>query len=40
MPDLPGRLGSLLEKLLAKDVDIRYQQGRELVRDLAESMNA
>ena len=38
-PDVPERLVSILEKLLAKDRDIRYQQGRELVRDLAESMN-
>ena len=38
-PDVPERLVSILEKLLAKDRDIRYQQGRALVRDLAESMN-
>lgn len=40
MSDFTGRVGSILEKLLVKDVDIRYQQGRELVRDLAESINA
>jgi CHASE2 domain-containing sensor protein/tRNA A-37 threonylcarbamoyl transferase component Bud32 len=39
IPDIPERLASILEKLLAKDREIRYQQGRELVRDLAECMN-
>ena len=37
--DIPERLVAILEKLLAKDREIRYQQGSELVRDLAESMN-
>lgn len=39
VPDVPERLVSILERLLAKDSEIRYQQGRELVRDLAECMN-
>jgi CHASE2 domain-containing sensor protein/tRNA A-37 threonylcarbamoyl transferase component Bud32 len=39
IPDIAERFVLVLEKLLAKDRDIRYQQGRELVRDLTESMN-
>jgi eukaryotic-like serine/threonine-protein kinase len=35
VPNLPDHLVSIIEKLLAKDREARYQQGRELFRDLS-----
>jgi serine/threonine-protein kinase len=34
-PNIPDNLISIIERLLAKDREARYQQGRELFRDLS-----
>ena len=39
IPDIPDQLVSILEKVLAKDKELRYQQGKELMRDLSEFVN-
>lgn len=39
VPDIPDQFVSILKKLLIKDKELRYQQGKELVHDLAESAN-
>lgn len=38
-PDIPEKLAPILEKLLSKDVEVRYQTGRELADDLAKCLN-
>lgn len=38
-PDIPEKLAPILEKLLSKDVEVRYQNGRELADDLAKCLN-
>ncbi|PKN20431.1 MAG: serine/threonine protein kinase [Deltaproteobacteria bacterium HGW-Deltaproteobacteria-6] len=38
-PDIPDKLAPILEKLLSKDVEARYQNGRELADDLAKCLN-
>jgi serine/threonine-protein kinase len=38
-PDIPDRLVPILEKLLTKDVEARYQTGKELVDDLLVCLN-
>jgi Serine/threonine protein kinase len=38
-PDIPDRLVPILEKLLTKDVEARYQPGKELVDDLLVCLN-
>jgi serine/threonine-protein kinase len=38
-PDIPDRLVPILEKLLAKDMEARYQTGKELVDDLLVCLN-
>ncbi|MCX5854613.1 MAG: serine/threonine-protein kinase [Deltaproteobacteria bacterium] len=39
LPQLPDCYVQIIEKLLSKDKDARYQQGRDLVRDIAECIN-
>jgi len=39
MPDLPDCYIPMIEKLLSKDREARYTQGRELVQDVAKCMN-
>jgi eukaryotic-like serine/threonine-protein kinase len=34
-PDLPAALGAIIHKMLAKDPVVRYQTGRELLKDIA-----
>ncbi|HSV56926.1 MAG TPA: serine/threonine-protein kinase, partial [Magnetospirillaceae bacterium] len=38
-PEIPDRLAAILEKLLAKDVEARYQTGKELADDLHACLN-
>jgi CHASE2 domain-containing sensor protein/tRNA A-37 threonylcarbamoyl transferase component Bud32 len=38
-PDLPDCYVTIIEKLLSKDREVRYQHGKDLVRDIAECMN-
>ena len=38
-PNIPESCATIIEKLLAKDREMRYQQGKDLVRDLAECIN-
>lgn len=38
-PEMPERCVEIIEKLLAKDREARYQHGKELVRDLSEYIN-
>jgi eukaryotic-like serine/threonine-protein kinase len=40
IPDIPNGYVSVIEKLLSKDRESRYQQGRVLVQDIAECMSA
>jgi len=37
--NLPEACATIIEKMLAKNKEMRYQQGREIVRDLAECLN-
>jgi CHASE2 domain-containing sensor protein/tRNA A-37 threonylcarbamoyl transferase component Bud32 len=39
LPDLPDCYVSIIEKLLFKDREARYQHGKDLVRDIAERVN-
>lgn len=39
VPNLPDACVTIIEKLLAKDKEMRYQHGRDIVRDLAECLN-
>jgi len=39
LPDLPDCYVPIIEKLLSKDREARYQHGKDLVRDIAECMN-
>jgi serine/threonine-protein kinase len=38
-PNIPESCATIIEKLLAKDREMRYQQGKNLVCDLAECIN-
>jgi eukaryotic-like serine/threonine-protein kinase len=38
-PDLPEKLALIVERLLAKDMEARYQSGKELVNDLLSCLN-
>jgi len=39
VPNIPEPCATIIEKLLAKDKEMRYQQGKDLSRDLAGCMN-
>jgi CHASE2 domain-containing sensor protein/tRNA A-37 threonylcarbamoyl transferase component Bud32 len=39
LPQLPGCYAPIFEKLLSKDREARYQNGRDLVHDIAQCMN-